>query len=257
MKRLLLFLSFLIAFFPAWAQDEDNKIYQIVEQMPMFPGGDLALQQYLQKNFTYPEEAIKQEMQGLGVYSFVVNKDGSLSDLSVLKPVGEALDQESLRLLKAMPLWVPGKINGRIVRVKFTLPLRFTVADKQISLRNAPTVTKGYATVTRNPQFPGGQPALEKFLADNLKYSKTLRKKGIEGVVVVKVQVTESGALQNPTIQNSLDPALDAEAIRLVNAMPAWEPARFGERNVAVPFYIPIRFSPETSEKKTRVKSKN
>ncbi|MBK0404409.1 energy transducer TonB [Adhaeribacter sp. BT258] len=249
MKQLLLFTAFLIAFFPSWAQDQDNGIYQMVEQLPQFPGGDLELQQHLQKSFIYPEAAIKQELQGLGVYSFVVNKDGSLSDLTVLKPVGEALDQEGLRMLKAMPLWIPGKINGRIVRVKFTLPLRFTLEDKQVRLRNAPTITKGYATVTKNPEFPGGQEAMERFLTENLKYPKALRKKGIEGTVVVKFQVTETGALQNPIIMKSIDPALDAEALRIINEMPAWEPARFGERKVAVPFYVPVTFSNASAKK--------
>ena len=109
------------------ATDEDE-VFQVVEQMPQFPGGDEALMQYLSKNIKYPASAQENNIQGRSVIEFVVNKDGSVVDPKVIKALDPACDKEALRVIKAMPKWNPGKQRGKPVRVKYTVPVSFRLA---------------------------------------------------------------------------------------------------------------------------------
>ena len=104
---------------------DEGEIFQVVEQMPEFPGGMQALMAYLSKNIKYPSVAQDNGIQGRVFISFVVNKDGSIVDPEVIKSVDAALDKEAMRVVKAMPKWNPGKQRGKPVRVKYTVPVLF------------------------------------------------------------------------------------------------------------------------------------
>ncbi|MBQ1665874.1 MAG: energy transducer TonB [Bacteroidaceae bacterium] len=104
---------------------DEGEIFQVVEQMPEFPGGMQALMAYLSKNIKYPSVAQDNGIQGRVLVSFVVNKDGSIVDPEVIKSVDAALDKEAMRVIKAMPKWNPGKQRGKPVRVKYTVPVLF------------------------------------------------------------------------------------------------------------------------------------
>ena len=109
---------------------EETKVFDVVEQMPRFPGdnGDGAvLNSWLSKNLRYPPIAEENGIKGRVVCQFVVERDGSISDIRVVKSVDPSLDKEAVRVIKAMPKWIPGKQNGSSVRVKFTLPVTFTL----------------------------------------------------------------------------------------------------------------------------------
>mgnify|MGYP002740932383 CR=1 FL=1 len=101
----------------------DDKIYEVCEQMPIFEGGDAALLKYLRENLKYPDNTKDRGVQGRVVIGFIVEKDGSLTDVKVLRPVDIDLDAEVLRLVKGMPKWIPGRHNGQRVRVKYLLPI--------------------------------------------------------------------------------------------------------------------------------------
>lgn len=101
----------------------DNKVYEVCEQMPIFEGGDAALLKYLGENLKLPEEYKERGMQGRMVVGFIVEKDGSLTNVKVLRAVDIALDAEVLRLVKGMPKWIPGRHNGQRVRVRYLLPI--------------------------------------------------------------------------------------------------------------------------------------
>ena len=101
----------------------DDKIYEVCEQMPIFEGGDAALLKYLGENLKYPDNTKDRGVQGRLVIGFIVEKDGSLTDVKVLRPVDIDLDAEVLRLVKGMPKWIPGRHNGQRVRVKYLLPI--------------------------------------------------------------------------------------------------------------------------------------
>ena len=105
--------------------EEETKIFTVVEQMPMYPGGDAALMQYLRDNIHYPAVAAENGVQGRVVVGFVVEKDGSITDVNVMRSVDPSLDREAVRVVKGMPHWKPGKQNGSAVRVKYQVPVTF------------------------------------------------------------------------------------------------------------------------------------
>ena len=103
----------------------NDKVYEVCEQMPTFPGGDAALMKYLSENVKYPALAIKAQEQGRVVVSFTVEKDGAISDVKVARSVTPSLDAEAVRVVKAMPKWTPGKQGGQLVRVRYNVPVSF------------------------------------------------------------------------------------------------------------------------------------
>ncbi|WP_418580922.1 energy transducer TonB [Prevotella sp.] len=104
---------------------EETKIFTVVEQMPMYPGGYGALMGYLRDNIHYPTVAAENGVQGRVVVGFVVERDGSITDVKILRGVDPSLDREAMRVVKSMPRWNPGKQNGSAVRVKYQVPVSF------------------------------------------------------------------------------------------------------------------------------------
>lgn len=104
---------------------EETKVFDVVEEMPQFPGGQVALLDYLAKNIKYPVVAEENGIQGKVIVTFVVERDGSITDVKVVKSVDPSLDKEASRVVKSMPRWQPGKQNGSAVRVKYTVPVQF------------------------------------------------------------------------------------------------------------------------------------
>ena len=105
--------------------EEENKVFDIVEQQPLFPGGPAALMKYLSENTKYPVVAQENGVQGRVTVQFVVEKDGSISDVHVLRGVDPSLDKEAVRVVKSMPRWTTGKQNGITVRVNYRVPVLF------------------------------------------------------------------------------------------------------------------------------------
>lgn len=104
---------------------ETPKVFDVVEQMPEFPGGTAELMQFLSKNMKYPDEATKAGQEGRVIVSFVVEEDGRVTNAKVVKSVAPLLDAEALRVIGLMPRWEPGRQNGEAVRVKYTIPVTF------------------------------------------------------------------------------------------------------------------------------------
>jgi protein TonB len=107
--------------------DDSTLVFTLVEQMPTFPGGNDEMTDYIKKNIQYPPAAYKEGRAGISYITFVVERDGSLSGIRLLKGAsgGADLDEEALRVVRSMPKWNPGKQNGHIVRVNYNLPIRF------------------------------------------------------------------------------------------------------------------------------------
>ena len=110
---------------PAPKPEVSNKVFDVVEEMPHFPGGAAALQAFLSSNTKYPVVAQENGVQGRVIVSFVVERDGSITDVRVVRSVDPSLDREATRVVKSMPRWSPGKQNGSAVRVKYTVPVVF------------------------------------------------------------------------------------------------------------------------------------
>ena len=105
----------------------NQNVYDQVEEMPEFPGGMSAMIEFLQTNIKYPKDAIKQDVGGRVMVMFVVETDGSISNVRVARKVFPSLDKEAVRVVKTMPKWKPGKEKGRAVRVNFTMPIVFSI----------------------------------------------------------------------------------------------------------------------------------
>lgn len=104
---------------------DDDKVYEVAEVMPEYPGGQGELLKFLARNIKYPEESVKNKEEGRVQIAFIVNKDGSISDVKVLKNTTPLLDAEAIRITKSMPNWTPGKDKGKVVRVAYTVPVTF------------------------------------------------------------------------------------------------------------------------------------
>lgn len=126
LKVALMMLVLLFSFMTSTAQTKKNDmVFDVVEVMPQFPGGQIAMLQYLMKNIKYPEQAVKEGIQGRVTVRFIVEKDGSISDVKPVLSVHPLLNKEAVRVVESMPKWSPGKNNGKPVRVRFNLPVMF------------------------------------------------------------------------------------------------------------------------------------
>ena len=106
----------------------EQEIFQIVEEMPSYPGGEKALLEYVAKNIKYPQIARETGIQGRVFVGFVVEPDGSVSNVKILRGIGGGCDEEAMRVIKSLPKWKPGKQRGRAVRVSYQIPVVFKLA---------------------------------------------------------------------------------------------------------------------------------
>ena len=110
---------------PEPPKEEENKVFDVVEEQPSFPGGPAAMMQWLKDNIKYPVVAAENGIEGRVIVQFVVSKTGSISDVRVARGVDPSLDREAIRVVSSMPKWTPGKQNGTTVNVRYTLPVTF------------------------------------------------------------------------------------------------------------------------------------
>ena len=246
----------------------DSVVFEVVEEMPDFPGGQSALMEYLAKNIKYPATAHENGKQGRVIVMFVVKKDGSISDVKTVRGVDPYLDKEAVRVIAAMPQWKPGKQRGENVNVRFSVPVMFRLqgpapskgkeikqADleevvvvaygpKEDSNANATDAKSGTALKVAEvmPKFPGGIPGLMQYLARNIKYPTIAQKNKEQGRVILQMIVGKDGSISNIKVLRSISPLLDAEAIRVVSTMPKWEPGQQGGQAIAVEYTLPIVF---------------
>ena len=255
----------------------DNPIFEVVEHMPEFTGGGMpALMEYLSKNIKYPEAAMKKGIQGRGIVQFVVEKDGSITNVKILRGVDPELDKEAVRVVSAMPKWKPGTQKGEAVRVKYTVPVMFRLTEDNTQVKYAPIENKinelvvvGYApegttvpeegtifeVVEQMPEYPGGMPAMMEFISKNIKYPAAAQQAKIQGRVVIQFIVDKEGNIICPRVIRGADPLLDAEAIRLTTIMPKWKPGMQRGQAVNVKYTVPIMFRLQEPEKNPAVQN--
>ena len=233
---------------PAVASKDTADIFEVVEQMPEFPNGGMAgLMQYLSQNIRYPEAAKKAGTQGRVTVQFVVEKDGSISNVSILRGVEPDLDKEAVRAISEMPKWKPAMQRGETVRVKYTVPVMFRLDNKAeevvvVSRKAQADESGAYEVVEQMPEFPGGFAEMMKYLANNIKYPSEAHKNGTQGRVTVQAIIDTEGCVTNTRVIKGADPYLDAEAIRVVSSMPKWSPGMQDGKPVNVKFTIPVMF---------------
>lgn len=224
------------------AEDEDTlengeQVFRVVEVMPKFPGGDAELLKFIAKNVKYPQESQNKGEQGRVICSFVVTKDGTLTNYKVIRGISPALDQEAVRVLQMMPRWTPGTQRGEPVAVKYTVPITFRLKSP-VEEAKEETLT----VVDVMPQYPGGDRELLKFIAQSIKYPTDAQEAGVQGRVICSFVVDKKGNIVEPKIIRGIDPSLDAEALRVIGMMPRWTPGRQDGKAVRVLYTVPITF---------------
>ena len=232
----------------------DADVYEVVENMPEFPDGGMpGLMKYLSANIRYPEAAHKAGTQGRVTVQFVVGKDGSIGNVSILRGVDPALDAEAIRVISGMPKWKPGTQKGEPVNVKYTVPVMFRLTPEPVEkidemivvgYRNpdAPVTGEVYETVDKMPEFPGGMTGLMQHLSKNIRYPAEAHTNNIQGRVVVSVIINTEGKVTNAKIVQSVAPSLDAEALRVTGTMPDWIPGTKDGKPVNVKYTFPVVF---------------
>lgn len=210
---------------------KEEAVFSGREVIPMFPGGESELMKYLKENTRYPKSAQKKGIEGKVTVLFAVMEDGSIANIEILKSLHPACDKEAIRVIKAMPKWEPGSIDGKNAIVYYTIPIQFKPEEENIE-----------GITERLPEFPGGKDKLISYLQKNTRYPRSAARDNTQGTVSVGFLVTETGDIEDVKINKGLSPDCDKEAIRVVQAMPRW---KFGiENGVPAKVYmsVPIMF---------------
>lgn len=248
------------------AQKADNKIdtnkydcILLVEPNPEFIGGTKAMYQFLGENIKYPQTC--RNIDGTVYVGFVVNTDGSITDVKVKRGVHADIDSEAVRVVQLMSgKWKPGMQNGKPARVSFILPMKFRLESEQTAQKQDsipapvicgifnPIVQKDkngesfYVLVEDNPEFIDGQKELYQFIKDNLK-NPSPELGCMEGTVYVGFIVETDGRLTDIQVKRSFHPDFSTEAVRVVNLMSGkWKAGKQSGKPVRVAYTVPIKF---------------
>lgn len=234
---------------------------------PKFPGGNP--QRYIAENLRYPAEAIEKGIEGKVYVQFVIDTAGKVTTPKVVRGIHPLLDAEAIRLINEMPDWMPGQVNGKPVNGSFFLPVNFvlpenaqktpeTASVESVLQRAAGNAQSGKDTLIEQgevfmvvedmPKFPGGD--LRQYVYENFHMPKGYEDQCYMGKIYVRFIIDTDGKVLDPEVVRGLSPELDAEALRLVREMPAWQPGMQAGKPVRTSFTLPIdfRWTPEKQE---------
>ncbi len=242
--------------------DTTNVVYEVVEIQPSPAGGMAGWNKYLSENLRYPPNAQRKGIEGTVIVAFVVNTDGTTTDIEILRSVGGGCDEEVIRIVKGSPKWTPGMQRGMPVRTRMRLPLRFMLGgtdtsrdSTEVSLNAVPLppATDGqdssqegaalfFDLVDTPPSPVGGLGAWSRHLSENLAYPTSARMKGIQGTVLVSFIVNTDGTIEAIELVQGIGGGCDEEAIRTIKISPNWMPGMIKGKAVRTRMKIPIRF---------------
>lgn len=251
---------------------DTGEVYVVVENQPTFRGGNSAMMKFLSDNIKYPVEAIEKKIDGRVITNFIVEKDGRITDVQVVRGIDPLLDKEAARVVQSMPNWQPGTHRGENVRVRFTLPVVFRLEGSNNTASGTPpppppppssgvpppppppppaytktseelkNTNEVFVVVEKQPEYPQGNAAMMRFISDNVDYPKEAQDKGIQGRVITNFVVEKDGSLSEVKVVKGIDPLLDTEAIRVIKSMPNWQPGIQKGHPVRVRFTLPVVF---------------
>ncbi|MGV8962098.1 MAG: TonB family protein [Candidatus Saccharimonadaceae bacterium] len=213
---------------------DPNEVFVVVEKQPEFPGGIEALMKFLGDNVKYPVDAQKKGTQGRVITNFVINKDGSISNIKIVRSVDPLLDAEASRVIAMMPNWKPGTQKGKAVNVRFTLPVIFRLSNDAVEMteeQKEEAIKLQHENATNKLKERGPVSVIDhkedapdksffKFLSEKIKYPVIAQENGITGLVKATFDVSANGEISNVKVKEGIDPSLDAELIRVVKLFP-------------------------------------
>lgn len=256
--------NFVAKQFVALAQDppvsSSDRVFEKPDVIPMFTGGTAAMHNFIASTLSYPADARERDAQGLVVYTFVVEKDGSLSNFNIIHRADPLLNDEALRILQAMPPWRPARHNGEIVRSETYVPMYFRLNKNAAAAAGNRAAAPGtnvyaktdldliensdmYTIVDKMPQYSYGEDGLAKFISHNIRYPIKAKQDGIQGRILCSFVVGSDGSISNIEVVEGLDPALDYEAVRVLGLMSKWIPGENKGEKVNVKCLLPIDFT--------------
>lgn len=252
------------------AREKEEPPFIVAETMPLFEGGDLLkFRQWLQTQVRYPAEALKQRIEGRVVCSFVIERDGSVSNITALQSPDRLLTNEVRRVLANSPRWTPGMQKGETVRVKYVVPVDFSLPKQSEAATGAGTPAVGQtdgpaaeedAPVTlaeTMPSFQGGDlTTFRQWLQTQVRYPAEALKEKAGGLVICSFVVERDGSVSNIRTLQSPDSPLNEEVERIIKASSShWQPGRDKGKAVRVKLVLPVKFaimgSKEPSQAKT------
>ena len=272
MKKPLLIILFLSFAFIVKAQNpKKDSIFLVVDQPPTFKDGDFST--YLAKNIRYPANAAVKDIHGKVFVQFIIRKNGTLTDATIIRSVSPEIDAEALRVVSGSPNWFPGVQNGQPVSVKYTIPIMFNISPPNVvdssaakaqdttsdedllsqtdpaAKLNSPVNNQIFAAVQYEPTFPGGNQKLQEYIVENLK--QPAGEKANKGSVMITFVVEKDGSLTSVQVDryfNKLAASKRAskedeeEAIRVMKNCPKWNPGIQNGKAVRVQYTIPVKF---------------
>jgi TonB family protein len=237
----------------------DGKIYSEVTKQPQFQGGLEGFGKFLSTNIRYPKEDRKNNVSGRVICSFIVEADGTLTDIKALRSPSDAMAKEAVRVLKLSPKWQPGLFDNQHVRTIFTVPINFNLSGEansdavdKLKEHIAGAGGKVYDMIDKQPSFPGGIQAFGKYLGNSIRYPKEDREKGVSGRVICSFVVETDGTLSDIKALRGPSETLKAEAVRVLLRSPKWQPGTTKDgQAVRVIFTVPISFTIERANDQT------
>ena len=238
---------------------KDNKIekeeaFLVAETMPQFPTGDDTygdlndFRTWVQNRVKYPAEALDKCLQGRVVLSFVVETDGSVSNIVKLQSPDESLWEEARRVIAASPKWKPGEQRGQIVRVKYTLPVDFRLTTPAAPATPAASADNSqdepFLVAETMPSFDGGGiPEFRKWVQMHVRYPAEALSQNVYGRVVASFVVGKDGSVGSIEILQSPHASLSDEVRRVIASAPEWTPGKQRGQDVRVKLTLPIEFA--------------
>lgn len=219
--------------------------YASLEQMAEFPGGDGAFVDFLSHNVHYPKDV---DAEGKVYISFIVEKDGSLSNYHIMQSLAPAFDYEALRVMRLSPKWEPAIQNGQPIRVRYTVPISFTLFAKNTkpAVAGHPqwnTDDEIFTAVENSASFPGGIERFYQYLSTTVRYPDAARDNNVEGKVFATFVVERDGSISDIRVLKGIGSGCDEEAVRVLSNMPKWNPGTQNGYAVRQQYTVPISFS--------------
>ena len=204
-----------------------DTVYTIVDEMPEYPGGNTELRRYIAEHIQYPSIAKENGISGKVYVRFVINEKGEIENVQISKGIDPSLDKEAIRVVKNQPIWKPGKIQGKTVKVLSTIPIIFQLNTDSIPI------------IPSMPQFPGGDKGFNKYFVDNLKIIERseLNKSGSFSFFI-----NEQGYVGKVHVIQTINSTIDSIVIDVLKSMPQWIPGKYQGNPAEVGLTITIKF---------------
>lgn len=209
----------------------NDSVYTAADVLPQYMGN---WDKYLEKNLKYPDSDLKDVFNGDVLASFIVEKDGSISNIQIKDGKGgDGIQSEINRLLQTSVPWMPARLKGKRVRFRTERAFEFKAPAEELEI---------FMVVEKMPEFPGGTIARDEYFARNMVIPESILKDKVHGTVYVTFVVEEDGTISDGRILRGLNQEADQEVLRLIKLMPKWIPGTQRNHPVRVQTNLPVKF---------------